>query len=91
MYHAEGEIRFRCSEAGKGRPHHASIPRWHFDMVLDECRNDAYEGAIQRAIEFQQAGGEACIKVLDIGSGCGMLSLMAARYAISFSVHLGSI
>jgi hypothetical protein len=28
-------------------PHHALVPRWHFDMVLDAQRNDAYEAAIR--------------------------------------------
>ncbi len=29
------------------RPRHAMVPRWHFDMVLDSKRNDAYEAAIR--------------------------------------------
>lgn len=88
MYHDKGELRFHCSDAGKGRPHHASIPQWHFDMVLDSYRNNAYECAIKRAIEVQQAGGQDCIKVLDIGAGCGMLSLMAARQVTIYIYYL---
>ncbi len=30
------------------RPRHAFIPRWHFDMVQDHMRNDAYDRAISR-------------------------------------------
>ena len=30
------------------RPRHAFVPRWHFDMVQDELRNDAYDTAITR-------------------------------------------
>jgi len=30
------------------RPRHAFIPRWHFDMVQDHMRNDAYNQAISR-------------------------------------------
>ena len=30
------------------RPRHAFIPRWHFDMVQDNMRNDAYDQAISR-------------------------------------------
>ena len=79
MCNNKGELQFHCSEAGRGRPHHASIPHWHFDMVLDDVRNNAYEEALKRAIEWQQAVGNEEIKVLDIGAGSGLLSLMAAR------------
>ena len=30
------------------RPRHAFIPRWHFDMVHDQLRNEAYDQAITR-------------------------------------------
>ena len=79
MYYSQGELQFHCSEAGMGRPHHASIPRWHFDMVLDDVRNNAYEEALRRAIDWQQAAGNEETNVLDIGAGSGLLSMMAAR------------
>lgn len=48
------------------------IPAWHFPMLADTARNDAYEQAIAKA-----ARGAA--RVLDIGTGSGLLSLFAAR------------
>jgi type II protein arginine methyltransferase len=47
------------------------VPGWHFSMLEDKARNNAYEAAINRA-----APGK---KVLDIGAGAGLLTLMAAR------------
>jgi len=47
------------------------VPGWHFAMMDDRERNDAYEAAIKRAAPGKQ--------VLDIGCGAGLLSMMAAR------------
>lgn len=46
-------------------------PQWHFPMMADGPRNAAYEAALARA-----APGR---RVLDIGSGSGLLAMMAAR------------
>lgn len=48
------------------------IPAWHFPMLADTARNQAYEAAITAAA--RDAG-----LVLDIGTGSGLLSLFAAR------------
>jgi len=48
-----------------------TAPPWHFPMVADEERNAAYDAALRRA-----AAGK---RVLDIGSGSGLLAMMAAR------------
>ncbi|QAY76392.1 50S ribosomal protein L11 methyltransferase [Sphingosinicella sp. BN140058] len=53
----------------------ASVPFWHIPMMNDVPRNDAFEAAIKAAIDV--AGPDA--RVLDIGAGSGLLSLMAAR------------
>lgn len=53
----------------------ASVPFWHIPMMNDVARNDAFEAAIQAAIADR--GPQA--RVLDIGAGSGLLSLMAAR------------
>ena len=45
----------------------------------DAQRNAAYEQAIQRAVELMRAGGTEAVRVLDIGAGSGLLSMMAAR------------
>lgn len=48
------------------------VPRWHFPMMNDEGRNSAYDQAIRRAVRPDDV-------VLDIGSGSGLLAMMAAR------------
>ena len=48
------------------------VPRWHFNMVRDAARNAAYEAALGRAVTAQT-------RVLEIGTGSGILAMMAAR------------
>jgi tetratricopeptide (TPR) repeat protein len=48
-----------------------AVPTWHFAMMNDAPRNAAYDAAIRRV-----APGRA---VLDIGTGAGLLAMMAAR------------
>lgn len=50
----------------------ADVPRWHFDIVRDGLRNEAYAAALERAVF------PGC-KVLEIGTGTGLLAMMAAR------------
>jgi type III protein arginine methyltransferase len=49
-----------------------SLPNWHVRMVKDSPRNEAFEAALKRAVTPDR-------KVLDIGSGSGLLAMMAAR------------
>lgn len=60
------------AQLGLNRAHCQIIPRWHFEMLNDELRNAAFEQALKKAIT------PATI-VLDIGSGTGLLAMMAAR------------
>lgn len=48
------------------------VERWHFRMLNDTNRNEMYKQAIQKAIQ-----GNKYDKVLDIGTGTGLLSLYA--------------
>ncbi|HYP26490.1 MAG TPA: 50S ribosomal protein L11 methyltransferase [Blastocatellia bacterium] len=57
---------------GLNRVHRKLIPRWHFEMLNDEERNSAFERALSKAITPSTT-------VLDIGSGSGLLAMMAAR------------
>jgi tetratricopeptide (TPR) repeat protein len=51
------------------------VPFWHARMLNDTPRNDAFERAIQAAVARE--GRHA--RILDIGAGSGLLSMMAAR------------
>jgi type II protein arginine methyltransferase len=50
----------------------AGVPAWHFSIVKDEARNDAWDRALRKAVR----PGDT---VLDIGSGSSLLAMMAAR------------
>ncbi len=52
------------------------VPKWQFDVVRDHARNAAYDAALVRAI---QPG----MIVLEIGTGSGILAMMAARAGAS--------
>lgn len=49
-----------------------TIPGWHFPMMNDEERNSAYNDALIKTVTPDSV-------VLDIGSGSGLLAMMAAR------------
>ncbi len=49
-----------------------SVPRWHFAMLNDYERNDAFAVALERKV---RPGSH----VLDIGSGTGLLAMMAVQ------------
>lgn len=48
------------------------IPQWHFSMLSDSARNETYQRAIEKVVDKSS-------RVLDIGTGSGLLALMAAR------------
>jgi hypothetical protein len=50
----------------------STVPQWHFNLVRDDARNAAYETALRRAVTPTS-------RVLEIGTGSGLLAMMAAR------------
>lgn len=68
------EIDSSYTEAQKNlkRTLNRKIPRWHFSMLADSSRNEAYQRAIEKAVNESS-------RVLDIGTGSGLLALMAAE------------
>jgi hypothetical protein len=56
------------------RPRSTLLPGWYMPMLHDRVRNAAYEAALALAAQSRELG-----TVLDIGAGCGLLSMAAAR------------
>ena len=67
-----------------------SVQPWHFPMMSDHARNQAYDDAIRAVVR----PGDI---VLDIGCGSGLLSMMAARagaaqvYACDDNPHIAQV
>jgi tetratricopeptide (TPR) repeat protein len=55
-----------------GRLYSYKVPTWHFSMMNDLNRNQAFEESINKHITKESI-------VLDIGTGSGLLAMMAAR------------
>lgn len=62
-----GEARAIAREVLSG-----DVPVWHFTLVRDEARNAAYEEALRRVVTPTS-------RVFEIGTGTGLLAMMAAR------------
>ena len=60
------------ARAALGKLLQARVPQWHFLMLGDATRNATYDAAIRRAVNPGAV-------VLDIGTGSGLLAMMAAR------------
>jgi predicted RNA methylase len=60
------------AQLGRSRAMCTIIPRWHFEMLNDVQRNEAFEKALAKVVAADSL-------VLDIGSGTGLLAMMAAR------------
>lgn len=57
---------------GHNRAIRRSVPRWHWEMLHDEERSELYDKAIAHVVSPDHL-------VLDVGTGSGLLSMMAAR------------
>ena len=51
-----------------------SVAAWHFPMIADQERNNAYQRSIEQAVARHPQA-----EVLDIGAGTGLLAMMAKR------------
>jgi len=63
----DAEVAFAFREAMRQR-----VPDWHMKMLADAGRNDAFAQALARQVR-------PGMTVLDVGSGSGLLAMMAAR------------
>ena len=88
-----GQIVFN-SDPPPCRLRHALAPRWHYDMVQDQLRNEAYDAAVRAAVARKRDAGCSHLTALDIGAGTGLLSMMTVRagadeaFAVEVSAHM---
>lgn len=58
---------------------------WYYEMLRDGARHDLYERGIRAEVEATLSSKKSC-RVLDVGSGDGILSMMALRAGATHSV-----
>jgi protein arginine N-methyltransferase 7 len=61
-----------CAQRGQATALQNLVPQWHIPMMNDTIRNKAYHDALRAVITSKS-------NVLEIGTGSGLLSMMAAR------------
>lgn len=66
----------RRATTGYNRAIRQCVPRWHFEMMHDEDRATSYDKAITQVVSSDSL-------VLDVGTGSGLLALMAARAGVA--------
>lgn len=77
-WHNSTRLRFETiNPAAIPRTYSAAIARWHFDMVADRDRNEAYEAGLRHALSLMKQ--ESNCAVIDFGSGTGLLSFLAEK------------
>lgn len=80
---ANGELSWNVAENTKSVLQRTVAMSQMTSMLHDKRRNDAYETAIGHAVRSFRAKHNRAPLVLDIGSGTGLLSMMAAKAGAS--------
>lgn len=77
-WHNSTRLRFETTNpAAIPRTYSAAIARWHFDMVADRDRNEAFDAGLRYALSLKKQ--ESSCAVIDFGSGTGLLSFLAEK------------
>jgi type II protein arginine methyltransferase len=66
-------LHFRTQPPAQQLRSHA-LPSWYVPMLLDQNRNAVYRAALESTLHQHSSRS-----ILDIGAGCGLLSMMAAQ------------
>ena len=67
------------------------VERWHYRMLNDKTRNNAYKEAIRTKIATLNANQVESLRILDIGSGTGLLSVICLAEAYKIFGNLDKI
>jgi len=64
------------------------IDRWHYRMINDRIRNEAYRKAIKKKLSsLKEKANDENVRVLDIGSGFGLLSAICLAESQTIFKH----
>ena len=77
------------AKENRNRISNLAADRWHFTMLNDKGRNDAFKEAVGDVIQSFPTGSE--VKILDIGAGSGLLSLYAAEASTNANINASII
>lgn len=73
---------------------HLRTKLWAIPMLNDHVRNAMYDGCVKEACRtvverrLQEADGDDVIRILDIGSGTGLIAMMAAKHCKDAIIEL---
>lgn len=73
------------AKENKHRIANIAVDRWHFTMLNDHVRNEHFRSALNEVL--QTFNKESSVKILDIGTGSGLLALYAQDAAARAKVN----